>query len=382
MTIGILSFTSKVERHEPTIREWTPHQQTTLTFHLFMKPRERFQAVMNFQPFDQLPLVEWASWWDKTINRWHREGLPASLTDRYDLYDHFGLDVYYQDWIAPQRPGCPSPSHHGAPLIASMDDYETLLPYLFPSVEELKDTWERWEMWSKRQRGNEAVLWITLEGFFWFPRKLLGIEPHLYAFYDNPELMHRINTDLAKWHLQIIRKICSIAPPDFMTFAEDLSYNKGPMISEEMFEEFLTPYYHQVIPELKEHGVIPLVDSDGDVTKPAPWFEAAGIEGILPLERQAGVDINILRENHPKMKFIGHFDKMTMNRGEKAIRAEFERLLPTARKGGFLISVDHQTPPGISYQDYQLYLSLFREYAKKISKIGNTPEHISDTSET
>jgi len=59
---------------------------------------------------------------------------------------------------------------------------------------------------------------------------------------------------------------------------------------------------------------------------------------------------------------------MTMNKGEAAMRAEFERLLPTAKKGGFLISCDHQTPPGVSYEEYKLYLSLFREYAEEIGK--------------
>ena len=52
---------------------------------------------MNFQPFDRLPILEWAIWWDKTIDRWHREGMPAVLTDRYDICRHFGLDLYKQD---------------------------------------------------------------------------------------------------------------------------------------------------------------------------------------------------------------------------------------------------------------------------------------------
>ncbi len=55
-----------------------------------------------------------------------------------------------------------------------------------------------------------------------------------------------------------------------------------------------------------------------------------------------------------------------MTRGEAAMRAEFERLLPVARKGGFIPSVDHQTPPGVSLADYRLYLSLFREYASAV----------------
>jgi len=327
-----------------------------------MNTRERFQAVMKFQPFDRLPLVEWATWWGQTLDRWHSEGLPANVTDRYDLYQHFGLDIYWQDWIAPRIPPAPV---HGASVIQSVDEYRKIRTTLFPEHTIDKQRWETWA--AVQQRGN-AVLWFTLNGFFWFPRQLLGIEPHLYSFYDQPELLHEMNTDLAKWNLRIIEDICSVCTPDFMTFAEDLSYNNGPMLSQVQFDEFLKPYYAQLIPLLKRHNIIPIVDSDGDVTMPAPWFEAAGIEGILPLERQAGVDIAKLRTEYPHLKFIGHFDKLTMHRGEAAMRTEFERLLPTAVAGGFLISCDHQTPPGVSYQDYQLYLKLFHEYATEAGR--------------
>ena len=212
------------------------------------------------------------------------------------------------------------------------------------------------------------MLWFAIEGFFWFPRRLLGIQRHLFAFYDQPELMHRINEDLAQWIVGMIEQICSVCAPDFMTFAEDMSYNHGPMLSRELFDQFIKPYYAKVIPELDRQGIIPIIDSDGDVSVPAYWFEEAGIAGILPLERQAGVDIARIRDEHPGMRFIGHFDKMTMNKGEARMRAEFERLLPTAARGGFLISCDHQTPPGVSYEDYRLYMSLFSEYAEEAGR--------------
>ncbi|NLG26297.1 MAG: hypothetical protein GX557_00165, partial [Chloroflexi bacterium] len=59
------------------------------------------------------------------------------------------------------------------------------------------------------------------------------------------------------------------------------------------------------------------------------------------------------------------FDKTVMHQGEKAMRAEFERLLPTMRTGGFVPSVDHQTPPDVSLDTYRVYLRLLREYAVK-----------------
>jgi len=47
------------------------------------------------------------------------------------------------------------------------------------------------------------------------------------------------------------------------------------------------------------------------------------------------------------------------------MRAEFERLLPVMRKGGFLPSVDHQTPPEVSLENYRTYLRLYEEYSYK-----------------
>ena len=330
-----------------------------------MTTRQRFRAVMNFEPFDRLPIVEWATWWNLTIERWKGEGLRVPAGDdgeRYEIARHFGQDLYFQDWLPTSDSECPKPASHGAPVVRSMDEYEKIRPHLFPEPSAIIDK-KRWSRWAALQRRGDAVLWITLEGFFWFPRHLLGIEPHLYAFYDEPGLMHRINDDLAAWQLRCIEEISRICIPDFMTFAEDMSYNHGPMISEALFDEFMLPYYAKVMPRLKEQGTIPLIDSDGDVTVPAWWFDRAGIEGILPLERQAGVDIARLRKEHPRMRFIVHFDKLTMTKGEQVMRAEFERLLPTAAEGGFIVSVDHQTPPGVSYQEYQLFISLFREYA-------------------
>lgn len=328
-----------------------------------MTVRERFHAVMNFQPFDRLPVLEWASWWDRTVERWHAEGLPAGVTDRYDICRHFGLDLYCQLWVPSRASSCPPAAAHGAPLIRTADDYRRLRPHLYPPLSAA--ALDQWRTFADLQRRGDAVLWFTLDGFFWFPRVLLGIEPHLYAFYDEPELMHEINRDLAAWMLTVTDALCAVATPDFMTFAEDMSYNHGPMLSETLFDEFLAPHYARVLPRLRERGILAIVDSDGDVTVPAHWFERAGLQGILPLERQAAVDMERLRREHPRMRFIGHFDKMTMPRGEDAMRREFERLLPVAARGGFLVSCDHQTPPGVSYAGYQTYLRLFREYAAR-----------------
>ena len=331
-----------------------------------MTHRERFHRVLNFQPVDRLPVMEWAPWWNQTIDRWHGEGLPAALTDAVAIQEYFGLDLFRQVHLEPLRRGGPKPASHGAGLLADEAGYGRALgEFLYPDP-----GFDRAELaaLAERQRTGELVIWLTFNGFFWFPRVLLGIQRHLVAFYDQPELLHRINADLAAHQLRGLEAILSVCTPDVMTFAEDMSYNHGPMLSPAMFDEFLAPYYHRIIPELKRAGIRVFIDSDGDVTDLLPWVMGAGAEGILPLERMAGVDVSEIRASHPRLLMLGAYDKTVMHRGEAAIRAEFERLLPVMRSGGFIASVDHQTPPGVSLEQYRQYLAIYREYAARAAK--------------
>ena len=324
---------------------------------------ERFRAVINFQPVDRLPRWEWAMWWDQTIARWHGEGLPRDLkfSQVFDIAQHFGLDPYQQYWFSTTDATIEATQHHVEGMVSTMDDYLRIRPQLFPdhgaSIAGMA-------AWAERQRRGEAVVWSTLEGFFWFPRTLMGFEKMMYAYVDEPELLHLINRDLLDFNFRLLDRMFDICVPTFMTIAEDMSYNNGPMISQKTFEEFVAPYYRELMQRLQERGIPLFMDTDGDVTLLVPWLKALGVQGVLPLERQAGVDGMKLRQQFPDLLMVGHFDKMTMPHGEAAMRAEFERLVPLMKSGGFIPSVDHQTPPGVSLENYRIYLRLLEEFTR------------------
>jgi hypothetical protein len=306
-------------------------------------------------------MVEWAAWWDLTMDRWQQEGLPKDIGWDASL-EHFGLDplVCIGMGGGPSADCPPTISR----VVTDEASYEALRAYLCAdstieaAVRQVKALQDR------HDRG-EIIIRLWLDGFFWFPRGLMGIDRHLFAFYDQPTLMHRINEDLAEFTIRAVEAFFPVLLPDMVGFAEDMSYNHGPMLSHELFGEFLAPYYQRVIPHIKKHGVRVLVDSDGDITSMIPWFVEAGIEGVYPLERQAGVDIAKIRREYPEFLMLGGYDKMVMSKGEAAMRAEFERLLPVMTSGGYVPSVDHQTPPEVSLANYRIYVKLFREYCEK-----------------
>ena len=318
---------------------------------------------MNFQPVDRLPRWEWAMWWDRTISRWHGEGLPRDLTDVFEISQYFGQDPYKQFWFSTTAPTVEAVQHHVEGTVLDLDDYRRIRPYLYPDH---TPAIEGMRSWAERQKRGDALVWITLEGFFWFPRTLMSFEPLLYAYYDQPDLIHEINEDLLRFNLRLLEQIAWACIPTFMTIAEDMSYNHGPMISQSTFDDFVAPYYRRLVPRAKELGLLTIVDTDGDVTLLVPWLQSVGIDGVLPLERQAGVDGMRIRERYPDFRMVGHYDKMVMTHGEAAMRAEFERLSPLMRTGGFIPSVDHQTHPGVSLEEYRIYLRLLEEYTAGI----------------
>ena len=305
--------------------------------------RKNFNAILNFQKAEKMPIIEWATWWDKTIARWKADGLPTDINTNIEITKYLGLDIHHQYWISPRKP-----SSYGQSLYNRKHFY----PDDFIDKNNLLES-------VKQQQKNDIIIWLTLEGFFWYPRTIMGIENHLYAFYDQPELMHEINEDLTNWHIKVLDDFLNICKPDFVTFAEDMSYNHGPMISKELFNEFIAPYYKRLMPKLKNIPV--LVDTDGNINELIPWFLDLGFKGFLPLERQAGVDINEIRKQYPNLLMIGGFDKTIMHKGEAAIRQEFKRIMPVIKQGGYIPSVDHQTPPNVSLEDYKLYIKIFKE---------------------
>ncbi|MHC4718305.1 MAG: hypothetical protein ACYS5V_15140, partial [Planctomycetota bacterium] len=70
-----------------------------------MDDRERFQAIMHYQPFDR-GIIQDFSYWDETIMAWHGYGLPAEV-DRNNSEEFFGFDPLW-DGAGAEVLLCPS----------------------------------------------------------------------------------------------------------------------------------------------------------------------------------------------------------------------------------------------------------------------------------
>lgn len=87
----------------------------------------------------------------------------------------------------------------------------------------------------------------------------------------------------------------------------------------------------------------------------------SGVDGFLPVDVNAGVDIVKVREQYPLLKLIGGFNKLELLKGPEAIDREFKRLEPVIRQGGYLCGIDHQAAPDTPLAYYQYYVKRLGE---------------------
>jgi len=387
-----------------------------------MNSRERFLAVMNFEKVDRTLLWEMGYWKD-TLDRWYQEGLPKHqdmtiglkpgegirgenaphedfFSDRrrdVDVHDHFGFDdgmvclpvnsllqpqfekkvfeetedyVIFQDELGvkkrlnkktasrPQFIQWPAEDRKG---------FEELKERLKPSLRErVPQNWKQLVQ-QYAERDYPLTLGGYPCGFYGTLRFLMGEERLLLNFYDDPHLVRNFINYLADFWIQLWGEALSEIKVDCVNFWEDMAYRSGPLISPQMFREFMLPPYQRITSFLKEMGVkVILVDTDGRIEKLTPLFLEAGITAIFPFEVQAGNDIVSFRKKYPRLQILGGIDKMKIAQGKDAIDEELNSKVPIMLKaGGYIPHIDHHVHPDISWKDFTYYRTCLNEMIRR-----------------
>ncbi len=358
-----------------------------------MTNRERECRTLSFEQMQGRGAVEETFYpWVLTTERFIQEGMPGEIArgavditndrkkgqenpaEKYLAvswgegvmeYEHYlGFDpVRRVHFVLPFRRL--EGQEEGKPIIRDQEEWEGLKAFareelkIYFTDEAIQNAYG--PLQEGHDRGDYSIR-LNIEGFFWVPRELLGIEEHLYAFYDEPELLHDICAFMLEIYQDRLIRVIDVIKPDVVYIMEDLSGKNGPMISPAAFDEFVGKYYRQLIPLLKDHGAGHIfVDTDGDFNQIIPNFMAAGVEGFLPMDVNAGMDIVKVRQEFPDLKFIGGFNKLCIAQGREAIDQEFSRILPVIRGGGYIPGADHQVAPSTSLENYRYYIQKLGE---------------------
>ncbi len=391
-----------------------------------MNTRDREHATLSFgAPGDRGAVEETFYPWDLTVRRFVEDGLPPDLAsrilgtvpgspvERYLQSARFEGVLDYETWLGfdpvrrvafalPLRglevqvledtaehtlyrdEGGRVISRHKWSGVEVNDTYAVRRPEDWPELEALArrqeatyynpDTIEAayGPLRDAQTRGEYSVR-LHIEGFYWTPRELMGTEGVSYAFYDAPGLVHRINRFALSVFEEHLSKVLEVLPVDVLYVQEDISGTNGPLVSPRMFDDFVAPYYRQLVPMVRRLGVEHvLVDTDGDFRRLIPNFLSVGVDGFLPMDVNAGMDIVSVRQEYPRLQFIGGFNKLCIADGHQAVDREFERLLPVIRQGGYIPGADHQVPPSTSLENYRYYIARLGQVMKQAGLSSST----------
>jgi Uroporphyrinogen-III decarboxylase len=220
----------------------------------------------------------------------------------------------------------------------------------------------------KRASDTGAVITQWIAGAYMYLRSLIGPEQLLFAFYDQPELIHAC---MRAW-FEVGDKI-SAAHQKYVTFdevffGEDICYKSGPLISPDMIREFLFPYYTQLLTNIKRrqgdgrHMHIQ-IDTDGFSVPVIDLYKEIGMDYMSPFEAASGCDVVEVRKKYPELLISGGFDKRIMARDFDAIDREIERIMPFMKaQGGFIPTCDHGVPEEVSFENYMHFREKMLEY--------------------
>lgn len=361
-----------------------------------MTDRERFLATMQYRPRDRSPICDFG-FWPETIEIWHDQGLPASITGGHDTTStnqFFGMDQYYGG-LFPGVGLCPTfeskviEDRGDHELLQQGDGVVVLKKKFMSSIPEHHrhllvdraswnahykwrldpDTPQRYPNWDDARK-----IWsdphyphpLSLGGgsLFGWLRDWMGIENVSYLLYDDPALFEEMVTRIADLVVEVHRRTFAAGGRvDICCMWEDMCYNSGPLLSPDSFKKYLVPQYTRITAQLRQHGCnIIWIDCDGKIDELIPGWLAAGVNCMFPIEVGTwGADPVQYRKQYGKeLLMMGGFDKHILAKGRAAIEKEIYRLTPLVEEGGFIPFCDHRVPPDVPLANYMFYLETAR----------------------
>ena len=245
--------------------------------------------------------------------------------------------------------------------VSNRRDWENIKWRLDPASPERYPDWKEVR---NRYADRDFMLGLLICGAYGLPRNLFGEEHLAYMYYDDPGLIH----DIAEHWVEFYKGICDRTLPnldiDCVYIWEDMAFKSGPLIGPNLFEEFMLPYYKEVIAHIRSYGIRHImVDSDGNNWRLLDLFVEAGVNVFLPLEIAAAMEPVEIREKYGrKLVLWGGIDKRVLSKDKAAIEHELKRKVPQMiDSGGYIPGVDHTVPPDVPFENYKFYTELLRE---------------------
>ena len=320
-----------------------------------MNGRERFQQTMAYGQPDRVPYFE-EGIRGEVLEAWRAQGMPSKVTIR----DLFPFD--FREEIMPDmepRPFLkkwPSDRSELATLKRCLDPKDPgRLPARWPKMIRVK-----------RDRGDIVMLRVH-RGFF----QSMGISGWkrfaevMYMLFDDPGLVHEIMEIQGEFAAGLVDKVLKEVEIDAAIFSEPIAGNDGPLISPEMYDEFVLPHYEPILEVLRRYGVETIIIrtyANTRVLLPSIMKWNFNCLWACETNPEAMDYQDIRREIGRDLRLIGGIDVDVLRQDKESIRRDVEERVPLLLEdGGFIPLADGRIRAEISFENYVAYRRILDE---------------------
>jgi uroporphyrinogen decarboxylase len=348
-----------------------------------MTSRERFARMYAHQDADRVPIID--SPWGATIERWHKEGMPANVS----FVDYFGLDqtvgigvdnspryphriieeteeyrIYTTGWGATQKDW-----RHIASVPEFLDFTVTSADAWRAAKERMAPTLDRipWDHLKANYAGwRDSGQWI--EAGFWFGFDvthswMVGTERFLVALLEDPEWCVDIFNHMLDLDIALFEQVWDAGYTfDAISWPDDMGYKDHQFFSVNTYRELLKPVHRRAVEWAHARGIKAHLHSCGNVNPFVPELLDIGIDCLNPLEVKAGMDPVQLKQTYGDRLVLHGGINAVLWEDLDAMEDEIRRVVPHLKQnGGYIFSTDHSVPSCVSLEGFRRIIALAKE---------------------
>lgn len=233
----------------------------------------------------------------------------------------------------------------------------------------LNDVRRRIEGFLEEIRDNDIGIIFLINPTPFIVTTAIGYEDYYMALIDRPDFVREFQKRVNEYVLKEIEVGLSY-PIDCLMTSLIVSDCNGPMMSEEILEEFEFPYLKQVSDMAHSVGVPLAIHADGNNTVLMPKIIESGVDIIHPIEPCGGrQDIFKLKEKYgDKIALHGNIDiSGVLQHGtpmdvEKNVLEHLERL---SLGGGYVCSSSHEILDSHPLENFWAMTNTINNYKAK-----------------
>jgi hypothetical protein len=324
-----------------------------------MSSRERFRETMGYGTPDRVPYFEEGIRKD-VLRTWRTQELAKDA----DLSKMFPSDFRERIEVDLE----PRPK-----LIAKLDKIADLKKFrrrLNPA-----DKKRLPNRWFKRVRGwqsREHVLMLYVHrGFFLTMgvRNWRSFSDVMMLLMDQPDVVRKRMKIQGEFAAQLTDRILQEVEIDAVVFSEPIGGNDRPLISPQMYEEFVLSNYKPVLDVLHRHKVETVCfKTFANARILIPGILKSGFNCLWACEVNSdAMDYRSLRKEFGRdLRLIGGIDLDALRKDKEAIRQEIEeKVPPLITDGGFIPLADGRVRADVSFENYVYYRQLLEKVTQE-----------------